>query len=462
MLLLGLLLCHHEPWRDEIQAWLLARDAHTPLELWRNTRYEGHPLLWHFFLWIVTRFSVNPLAMQALHWMVASAGSWVFLRHAPFPLWVRLGWILSYFPLYEYGAVSRNYGLTLLFLLVSVASANRPRRATAALVLASHASPMGILLAPFLAFTLPGMRREPRPQTWALLAAGWGMAVWSCLPPPDYEHARGVMLGWDSFRAYYVLRGVAFSFLPLLKPEQHFWNNPMLLPFHPSASPMAFPLALLLVAGAGLLVVLALWRAKTVLLGWSLGFFALVGFFYVKVPGAARHHGFLLVWSILCLWLAPEWPPKVHARRLFLAATLTAGLEASLVAAVMDWKLPFSAGKEIAAPTRAACSGITIVGHPDWAASTVAGYLPGWSLFYPAANRFGSFVIWNLARAQGEGMPEEQLIRTALRLGRPEGACLLLNRPLASAGPCQLVAASPTAIVADEAYWLYGCTPDSK
>jgi hypothetical protein len=43
--LLGLLLAHHEMWRNELQAWLLARDSDSLAELWRNTRYEEHPLL---------------------------------------------------------------------------------------------------------------------------------------------------------------------------------------------------------------------------------------------------------------------------------------------------------------------------------------------------------------------------------------------------------------------------------
>ena len=36
-------LTQHEMWRDELQAWLLARDSATPLDLMRNLKYEGHP-----------------------------------------------------------------------------------------------------------------------------------------------------------------------------------------------------------------------------------------------------------------------------------------------------------------------------------------------------------------------------------------------------------------------------------
>src|ERR1700677_3760207 len=60
-------LIHHEMWRDELQAWLLARDSHSVFELLKNMRYDGHPPLWHFFLFLITRFTHNPVYMQALH-----------------------------------------------------------------------------------------------------------------------------------------------------------------------------------------------------------------------------------------------------------------------------------------------------------------------------------------------------------------------------------------------------------
>ena len=40
---------HHELWRDEAQAWLIARDV--PLSrLFAELHYEGHPALWFLLL----------------------------------------------------------------------------------------------------------------------------------------------------------------------------------------------------------------------------------------------------------------------------------------------------------------------------------------------------------------------------------------------------------------------------
>ena len=45
--LLSVIILHHEPWADEAQAWILARDC-SPINLiFKNLRYEGHPPLWY-------------------------------------------------------------------------------------------------------------------------------------------------------------------------------------------------------------------------------------------------------------------------------------------------------------------------------------------------------------------------------------------------------------------------------
>ena len=57
----------HEMWRDELQAWLLARDSISITELFQNLKYEGHPGLWHLLLYPLTRISKIHESMQLLH-----------------------------------------------------------------------------------------------------------------------------------------------------------------------------------------------------------------------------------------------------------------------------------------------------------------------------------------------------------------------------------------------------------
>ena len=41
---------YHEPWSDEAQSWLIARDASVSEILCTIEKYEGTPPLWHLFL----------------------------------------------------------------------------------------------------------------------------------------------------------------------------------------------------------------------------------------------------------------------------------------------------------------------------------------------------------------------------------------------------------------------------
>jgi hypothetical protein len=46
----GFVMAHHELWRDEVQAWLLARDSSSAIDLLSRQRNEGHPALWQLLL----------------------------------------------------------------------------------------------------------------------------------------------------------------------------------------------------------------------------------------------------------------------------------------------------------------------------------------------------------------------------------------------------------------------------
>ena len=63
----------HEMFRDEIQAWLIARDSHGIADLIHNLKYEGHPALWYLFLLPLTRIGREPQIMQGLQLAIASA-----------------------------------------------------------------------------------------------------------------------------------------------------------------------------------------------------------------------------------------------------------------------------------------------------------------------------------------------------------------------------------------------------
>lgn len=59
-------MAHHELWRDEVQAWLLARDSSSAIDLLSRQKYEGHPALWQLLLMPLIRALSRPSGQHLL------------------------------------------------------------------------------------------------------------------------------------------------------------------------------------------------------------------------------------------------------------------------------------------------------------------------------------------------------------------------------------------------------------
>lgn len=105
---------NHELWRDETQAWLIARDSSSLTDLYENLKYEGHPGLWHLCLFLITKITRNPFAMQFFHILISTAIVYIFAKKSPFNLVQKTLFTFSYFSLFEYNLISRNYSLGIL------------------------------------------------------------------------------------------------------------------------------------------------------------------------------------------------------------------------------------------------------------------------------------------------------------------------------------------------------------
>jgi len=190
----------HEPWRDEMQAWLVARDSAGPIELLQNLRYTGHPALWYVLLWPLTRLG-GPWLLQALGVAIGAATAFVFAREAPFPRASRALFAFGYMAIWEWGAIARNYGIGALLLFAAAALAARrdrfPVLLGAALGLAANTSAMAAFSVPGLLVLLVVERISPwRDPAFAAPALRFwlgvglaGIGVLACglqvVPPPD-------------------------------------------------------------------------------------------------------------------------------------------------------------------------------------------------------------------------------------------------------------------------------------
>jgi hypothetical protein len=124
-LIVAILIWNHEPWRDELQAWSIARASNTPLEIFTNTRLEGRPPGWQLLLWPFAQVFSSPRVMQLVALVIGSIAAWLWLRT------VALDWRLKAVVLFGfhftggYLVHARDYVLSFLVLVAAVAVYSR-------------------------------------------------------------------------------------------------------------------------------------------------------------------------------------------------------------------------------------------------------------------------------------------------------------------------------------------------
>lgn len=76
----------HEPWFDEAQSWLIARDASFRDILLLRPHYEGHPPLWWLMLAIPAKLGVPyEIGLKGVQLVCAAVMAWLLVFRSPFP-----------------------------------------------------------------------------------------------------------------------------------------------------------------------------------------------------------------------------------------------------------------------------------------------------------------------------------------------------------------------------------------
>ncbi len=119
-LLTTTLVAHHQPWRDEADAWLMARDASVG-ELFHYAGYSGTPVLWYLIQVPFAKAGAAYATQRYLHLAIALAAVGLLLFRAPFPLPLRMALVFGYFFSFEYAVVARNYSSGILLCFAAVA-----------------------------------------------------------------------------------------------------------------------------------------------------------------------------------------------------------------------------------------------------------------------------------------------------------------------------------------------------
>jgi hypothetical protein len=180
--LLAMAISRHEAWADEVQAWLLARDTSPWTLLLHQLHYEGTPGLWHLLLMPFAKAGLPIQAMSAIGGACAMAGAVLVVWFSPLPALVRAAYPFTYYALFQYATVARQYNL-LAPLLFGIALCHRrrfeaPVRYVVLLALQSMISVDSMLVSGALAvhFMVGAWKQRALPAgrtRWLCVAAFW-------------------------------------------------------------------------------------------------------------------------------------------------------------------------------------------------------------------------------------------------------------------------------------------------
>lgn len=438
--ILAFIVSHHEFRRDEVRAWSLAREAHWPWELFPLTRNDGHPVLWYWALYLGLRVANSPLVLPVVSMGIAFAAVILFMRFAPFPLWFRCLFIFGGLPLYEYAVSARNYGISML--LMVIAAGLYPHRAkhgwwlAVVLALLANTNVHSALLVGVVAgvwavgsvANLTGWRRNtlvrqesqaPTCEVFlqaALIFASIALCALTTWPTENTiltSAHRATQLG-----------DLALAFLQaIFRPDLTFKH---LAP--EQLSPIVAP-----ILGAIVLVIalVGLLRHRPLFIA-ALAAQILLGVLFLQVySGSYRHEGLYLIFLLCLYWQAWRRQELSSAANRWLKFGFYAGLAPLLalnlvLAAQLTWddaQHELSANRAFGALIQRtpAYNNAIVMAEPDYAIESLPYYVDN-PLYLPREGRFGKTVSWTTASA--DRMSLGQLLAAAQKIQQRE------NRPV--------------------------------
>lgn len=396
----------HEPWRDEAQAWLIARDRDA-FGVMRQMRWELTPPLWHFLLFPFAKAGFPYWWSHFLNASIAVGSVALMAFASPFARWQKLVFAGCFLMAYEYSVIARSYGLAMLLgLAVAAFHAHRLRRPGiyGLLLLGLGASSAhGLILAGALALVF----------TWELLRERGLVGSRSLGGGPRLLLTLGVV------GACVIALSWRFAGLSLILLRKH----PM-----PEASESAetltnaffspYPLssALVVIAVATLaLVIFDLRRNIGALIGLLLPL-SIYLFTPLTNRVSYRHSGFVLLATLIALWTTrpsrfgggtedavggggePVLRRAVRASGGFAPTLVFACLAATLPASAnwlrTDATSTFSNSRAMALYIREQGIEAPIAAKQAQTGSALLPYLPGRSFWYVDAQRWGTYVTW--------------------------------------------------------------------
>jgi hypothetical protein len=110
--------CFHEVWRDEVIPLSLVIDSHSLADVFAKSINYGHGALWYYVLYFGYALCHKAVVLKVLNVLICVVAVYVFLSRAPFSRLQKALFIGGVLPLYVYPVINRDYGLTMLLVFL--------------------------------------------------------------------------------------------------------------------------------------------------------------------------------------------------------------------------------------------------------------------------------------------------------------------------------------------------------
>lgn len=107
----------HELWRDETQAWCIARDLNI-IDAYNTAKIEGHPMLWYLILMPFAKLGCDVFIMQIVSALFVFGAVFFLLFKSQFNNFIKTVFVFSCGMIYYLPVIARNYALIPLFLFL--------------------------------------------------------------------------------------------------------------------------------------------------------------------------------------------------------------------------------------------------------------------------------------------------------------------------------------------------------
>ena len=354
---------NHEMWMDESHHWLVARESNSLVDLIHNYRYDGHPFLWVLIMYATSYISENTLLIQLIHGMITFSGVLLFVQKAPFTSYLKYACAFSYFPLYEYGVITRNYGLLILLLFcLSIYYKNYKQswiKISIVLGLIANTHIFGLIFSSLFAsaiITKTGLSKlheiKGSKTGILILVVMLLMSLFSILPPFDnpFVSNTGFSISFEKLADALMLFFKALMPVPDIG-SSFFWNTNILTY---QFKWFIAPLVLL----SWLYPFMFRWQSSWLLSVWYvLAITIVVIYLITQLHAGVRYGGVLLLFLITLKWMDSNestenfvWIPSpfiLKYRPLLLGIILIVQIASGVYHTISDIKRPFSATKSI-------------------------------------------------------------------------------------------------------------------